>query len=266
MGVTQHSGNACMGLTDLERQGRILGFLQDNKKATVTELAERLEVSEATIRRDLGKLEKQGHILKTYGGALIVQPTQFEFSYNERLSQHVKEKKAIGACAAGLIQPGNSVLLDSGTTVLRIAEALQDSVGLTVVTTGLPVILKLASNPNIQLYAVGGLFRAKSHDFVGPTLVSNLAMYTVDIAFLSVDGFHPEAGLSASDHSTADAVRAALRIAKRSIVVADSSKGGKRAFARIAAIDEVDMIISDSKLDPSVAEAVQRAGVELMLV
>ncbi len=255
-----------MGLTDIERQGRILALLQESKKATVAELAERLEVSQATIRRDLGKLEKQGHILKTYGGALMVQPTQFEFSYNERLSQRVKEKKAIGAYAAGLIQPGDSVLLDSGTTVLRIAEALQDSVGITVVTTGLPVILKLAGNPSIQLYSVGGLFRAKSHDFVGPTLVAQMAMYTVDVAFLSVDGFHPETGLSASDHSTAEAVRAALRIAKRSIVVADSSKGGKRAFARIAALEDVDMIISDTKLDSSVAEGVRRAGVELVLV
>lgn len=255
-----------MGLIDLERQAAILEFLQKEKKASVATLAGRFNASEATIRRDLTRLAQQDHLFKTYGGAMISPSTQLESNYNERLTQHVKEKQAIGRQAARLVQPGQSILLDSGTTTLQIAEALQERENLTVVTNGLMIAQILGHCPGISLYLLGGRYRPKGQDLIGPTLIANLNQYAVDLAFLSVDGFHPQWGLSAADHNTAEVIRSARPVAQRTIVVADSSKGGKRAFARICGVDEIDLLITDAGLDPQIAEELRQSGAQVELV
>ncbi len=254
-----------MGLIEQSRQAAILAFLKQEKKGTVAQLAQKFDASEATIRRDLTKLESQGHLVKTYGGALITTSTQFEFSYNERLSKNVKAKKRIGAYAASLVKPGDSILLDSGTTTLQIALNLKHLNDLTVVTNALPIVQELAPCPGIKVYLPGGCYRPKSQDLVGPTLVNTLSHFSVDIAFLSVDGFHTQHGLSASDTSEAEVVQSSIRIAKQSIVAADHSKAQKRAFAWICPIDQVDLLISDSELDKQVMEELIQAGIRVEL-
>jgi DeoR/GlpR family transcriptional regulator of sugar metabolism len=256
---------ALMGLIEQSRQTAILTFLRQEKKATVAQLADKFAASEATIRRDLTKLEQQGHLVKTYGGALISTSTRFEFSYNERLSKNVREKKRIGAYAARMVKPGDSILLDSGTTTLQIALHLKHLEDLTVVTNALPIVQELAPCPGIRLFLPGGSYRPKSQDLVGPTLVNTLSHFAVDLAFLSVDGFHPQYGLSASDTREAEVIQAALTIAKQSIVVADHSKAGKRAFAWICPLDQVDLLLSDSDLDRQVYEEMLQKGVEVRL-
>ncbi|MBK7496645.1 MAG: DeoR/GlpR transcriptional regulator [Candidatus Omnitrophica bacterium] len=114
-----------MGYAEANRQAAILNFLRQEKKASVADLSQMFEASEATIRRDLTKLENKGHLVKTYGGALLSTSTQFEFSYNERLLKNVREKKRIGALAARMVKSGLSIFLDSGTTALQIAMNLK---------------------------------------------------------------------------------------------------------------------------------------------
>ncbi|MCA9449524.1 MAG: DeoR/GlpR transcriptional regulator, partial [Candidatus Omnitrophica bacterium] len=113
-----------MGLVEQERQSLLLEYLKEAKKASVSDLSKDFNVSEATIRRDLTKLERLGFLVKTYGGAILSNSTQYEFSYNERLSRHVEEKERIGKFAATLVKPGESVFLDSGTTTLQIGRHL----------------------------------------------------------------------------------------------------------------------------------------------
>lgn len=254
-----------MGLADLERQAEILEYLRKNQKATVSELSELFNSSKSTIRRDLARLEEQYHIYKTYGGAVWTQSTQSELPHDDRLTRRLREKKRIASFAASLIEPNCSILLDSGTTVLQLVDNIRDRDNLTVVTNGLNIANKL-SDSRLNIYVLGGRLRPQSQDFYGPVLMAALPNFAVEIAFLSVDGFHPQRGLSASDHNTAEVVRGMMQVAKKRVVLADSSKGGRRAFAQICAIDEVDMIISDNGMDPKLAEELRQLGIEIHLV
>ncbi|MBE7488829.1 MAG: HTH-type transcriptional repressor GlcR [bacterium] len=254
-----------MGYAEENRQAAILNFLRQEKKASVADLSQMFEASEATIRRDLTKLENKGHLVKTYGGALLSTSTQFEFSYNERLLKNVREKKRIGALAARMVKSGLSIFLDSGTTALQIAMNLKHLQELTVITNAVPIVQELAASAGIRLYLLGGCYRPKSQDLVGPILVKNLAQFSVDIAFLSVDGFHVQHGLSASDLSEAEVVQAALKVSKRSVVVADHSKADKRAFAWICPFDDIDLLISDSDLDRRIVDELQQQNIQVDL-
>ncbi|MCA9418740.1 MAG: DeoR/GlpR transcriptional regulator, partial [Candidatus Omnitrophica bacterium] len=249
-----------------ERQSLLLEYLKEAKKASVSDLSKDFNVSEATIRRDLTKLERLGFLVKTYGGAILSNSTQYEFSYNERLSRHVEEKERIGKFAATLVKPGESVFLDSGTTTLQIGRHLTHLSDLTIVTAGLAIVQELGSHENLKVFVLGGAYRPHSQDLVGPTLIRTLMDFSVDIAFLSVDGFDPNHGLSAADPNEAETVRAANRIASRSVVVCDSSKAGKKAFARICEIDEVDMIITDSGLSPDLKERIDKMNTTLKVI
>jgi DeoR/GlpR family transcriptional regulator of sugar metabolism len=252
-----------MGVADQERQAGIVEYLQEVNKASVAELAKNFTASEATIRRDLTKLERQGHIFKIYGGARI---SKFELSYQERLSKHTTEKKRIGLYAANLVKPDSSILLHSGTTTQKIAENLKQHQNLTVVTSGISILQELATCENICVYLLGGHYRPQTQDLVGSILIDNLKHFAVDIAFLSVDGFDPAYGLSAIDPDQAVVIRDSIKIAKKKIVVADSSKGNRRSLAKICPIEEVDMLISDTGLHKDVVQELKKKGVAVELV
>lgn len=254
-----------MGFAEENRQASILTYLRQEKKASVAHLSQMFDASEATIRRDLSKLERKGHLIKTYGGALLSTSTQFEFSYNERLLKNVREKKRIGALAAQMVKPGESIFLDSGTTALQIAVNLKHHQDLTVITNAVPIVQELAASIGIRLYLLGGCFRPKSQDLIGPILIKNLANFAVDIAFLSVDGFHIDHGLSASDLSEAEVVQAALKVSKQSVVVADHSKANKRAFAWICPFEDIHLLISDSDLDRQLVDELRQRDIEVEL-
>lgn len=255
-----------MGLIEQERQANILAFLKKERKATVSDLADRFNASESTLRRDLSKLEKEGHLHKTYGGAILSESTQFEPTHKERLLKQVNQKKRIGSYAAQMVKPASCILLDSGTTTLQITKHLNHITDLTVITYAIPIVQELGHREGIQLYMLGGLYRPKSQDVMGPVLNSTLSNFSVDIAFLSVDGFDPQFGLSAADPNEAEALQAARKIANKTVVVADSTKGGKRAFSWICSIEDIDMIISDNALDKELVEEIEQAQVKVKLV
>ncbi len=255
-----------MGLSDLERQDTIAQILKERKKVTVTELAEKFGISESSVRRDLLKLERKGQAKKVYGGAIVASSTQQEFDYNERLHRNIGRKSAIASFAVSLVKPGQALLLDSGTTALQIAQRLPEGMGITVVTNGLAIAEVLSGRRGMTLFLLGGRYRPSSRDLVGPTLIAAINQFSVDIAFLSVDGFHPVHGLSTTDHELAEVVQAAMSIAEKKVVVSDSSKGGHRGFASICPINEVDMIISDKHLDKELCDEIIQAGTEVVLV
>ncbi len=257
---------AALGLSDLERQEAIAQILKEKRRVIVSDLARRFGFSESSIRRDLSKLEQKGQAKKVYGGAILASSTQHELNYQDRLSRSIREKNAIAGYAVKLVRPNQAILLDSGTTAMQIALRLPESLNLTVVTNGLAIFDALSEREGLSLFMLAGRYRPASRDLVGPMLVNAVKQFAVDIAFLSVDGFDATYGLSTTDHEVAEVTRAAMSIAARRVVVSDSTKGGRRAFANICPITGVDMIISDKQLDPATCTAIRETGVEVVLV
>lgn len=255
-----------MGLSDIERQEAIAQILKEKKKVTVSELARRFGLSESSIRRDLTRLEQKGQAKKVYGGAILASTTQHEPNYQERLSRRLREKSAIAEYAVKMLRPEQAILLDSGTTAMQIALRLPQNMNLTVVTNGLAIFEALCKHKGLSLFMLSGRYRPSSRDLVGPMLVNAVKQFAVDIAFLSVDGFDAEYGLSTTDHEVAEVTQAAMSIATQCVVVCDSSKGGRRAFAKICPINNVDLIISDKHLDREVCNGIRKAGVDVVLV
>jgi DeoR family transcriptional regulator of aga operon len=248
------------------RLGLILQELNASGSVGVTELAERLEVSEASVRRDLHLLEEQNLLTRTHGGA-VASGVLYELPMRYRGGQHHDAKRAIAAAAAELVTPEiSSVGLNGGTTTTEVARALAARPGLRVVTNALNIASELAVRANIELVVCGGSARAESYELVGPLAELTLANLNLDLAIIGVDGISATAGLTTHHEVEAHTNRALVRAAERVAVVADSSKIGRRGFAKIGDLDLVGDLITDSLAAPSDVEALRRLGLRVHLV
>jgi DeoR family transcriptional regulator of aga operon len=174
---------------------------------------------------------------------------------------------SIGKCAATLVEPGQTVLLDSGTTTLEVARALIQTSprGLTVVTNSLAIATELTASSEINVIMIGGLLRHISKSFVGPQAQRMLSELHVDRFFLGVDGLHPEAGVFTPDVLEAELNATMIRVARRTTVVADSTKIGRRSLSLIAPIDRIHQLISDPSIRPEHREALEKQGIEVLI-
>jgi DeoR family transcriptional regulator of aga operon len=248
------------------RLGLILQELNASGSVGVAELAERLEVSEASVRRDLHLLENQNLLTRTHGGA-VASGVLYELPMRYRGGQHHDAKRAIAAAAAELVTPEiSSVGLNGGTTTTEVARALAARPGLRVVTNALNIASELAVRSNIELVVCGGSARAESYELVGPLAELTLANLNLDLAIIGVDGISATAGLTTHHEVEAHTNRALLRAAQRVAVVADSSKIGRRGFAKIGDLDLVGDLITDSSAAPSDVEALRAVGLRVHLV
>jgi DeoR family transcriptional regulator, aga operon transcriptional repressor len=248
------------------RLGLILQELNASGSVGVTELAGRLEVSEASVRRDLHLLENQNLLTRTHGGA-VASGVLYELPMRYRGGQHHDAKRAIAAAAAELLTPDiSSVGLNGGTTTTEVARALAARPGLRVVTNALNIASELAVRSNIELVVCGGSARAESYELVGPLAELTLANLNLDLAIIGVDGITATAGLTTHHEVEAHTNRALLRAAERVAVVADSSKIGRRGFAKIGGLDLVSDLITDSLAAPADVEALRSAGLRVHLV
>jgi DeoR family transcriptional regulator of aga operon len=248
------------------RLGLILQELNASGSVGVTELAGRLEVSEASVRRDLHLLENQNLLTRTHGGA-VASGVLYELPMRYRGGQHHDAKRAIAAAAAELVTPDiSSVGLNGGTTTTEVARALAARPGLRVVTNALNIASELAVRSNIELVVCGGSARAESYELVGPLAELTLANLNLDLAIIGVDGITATAGMTTHHEVEAHTNRALLRAAARVAVVADSSKIGRRGFAKIGDLDLVSDLITDSLAKPADVEALRAAGLRVHLV
>jgi DeoR family transcriptional regulator of aga operon len=248
------------------RLGLILQELNASGSVGVTELAGRLEVSEASVRRDLHLLENQNLLTRTHGGA-VASGVLYELPMRYRGGQHHDAKRAIAAAAAELVtQEISSVGLNGGTTTTEVARALAARPGLRVVTNALNIASELAVRSNIELVVCGGSARAESYELVGPLAELTLANLNLDLAIIGVDGISATAGLTTHHEVEAHTNRALLRAAERVAVVADSSKIGRRGFAKIGDLDLVGDLITDSAAAPSDVAALRSVGLRVHLV
>ena len=248
-----------------ERFGRILELLAGDGSVAVGELARDLGVSEATIRRDLRALDQQRLLARSHGGA-VAHGTLYELPVRYRTGHHREEKQWIARAARQRVPDGAVVALTGGTTTTEVARAIADRQGLTIVTNALNIAAELAVRPNLKLIVTGGVARSASYELIGPLAETTLEGLNVDLAFVGVDGLDPEAGLTTHHEMEAAVNHTLIARARRAIVVADASKLGRTALARISLLGEVDELITDAAADPALVAAFEAAGLRVTAV
>lgn len=248
-----------------QRSRRIVEMLRERPEITVAELALAFDSSQATIRRDLRALDQIGMLRRTYGGALSTEQVLFEPTVRERAGIERAAKRGIGRHAAGLIEEGNVVLLDAGSSVgALVRELAQTRMNLTIITNSVTHASVLGRMPNIRLYVLGGEFRVATDACTGSWAEEMLATIRADVAFLGVNGIDLEDGLTTPTIEDAHVKRAMIAAARTTIVLADHTKFGRAAFAFVAALDAIDVVITDEATPVNVREAMRALGVDVV--
>lgn len=243
----------------------ILEDLSDGGSVSVADLSQRLGVSAATIRRDLGLLEEHRLLRRTHGGA-VTQGLLYELPLRYKSARHQEEKRRIAHAAAGLVPEGAAIGLTGGTTTTEVARALVGRQQLTIVTNALNIASELAVRPNLRLVVTGGMARSASYELVGPLAEASLRDINLDLAILGVDGISAEAGLTTHHEVEAHTNLTMIDRARRVVVVTDGSKVGHAAFARICEIGRVDDLITDVGADAEALAAIAATGVAITTV
>lgn len=250
----------------VKRHQLILHQLQTRKHVEVPELCEALQVSAVTVRKDLKLLEEKGLLFRTHGGASLENPYIRDRSVNEKEQLAVGEKTSIASAAAQLIQAQESIIIASGTTMVALARAIPVQLPLTVITSALNVGLELLQHPEIEVLQLGGYLRHSSSSATGPHAEQVLKEIACSKLFLGVDGIDLDFGLTTTNIGEARLNQQMMCTAQQTIVLADSSKFGKRGFGRICGMEQVDLIITDSSIAPADEKRVRDLGIALTIV
>lgn len=253
-------------LLPAERLERIRKLLLAHGAVRVTALSKEFDVAEVTIRSDLARLEQEGFARRTHGGAVLATGTRFERPFAEQEARFREEKQRIGAAAAKLIEDGDTVILDVGTTTTEIARHLSPVTNLVVVTSALNIALELERYPGVTVVVTGGTLRPMQHSLVNPLATILLSQINADKLFLGCNGVSAEKGITNSNMQEAEIKRAMIATAKRVIVVADSSKIGAVAAAHVAPISAVHQVITDANADEAELERIRQRGVDVLTV
>lgn len=248
-----------------QRLAAILERLTIDGSIGVGEIAHELGVSPTTVRRDLQLLERQHLLGRTHGGA-VPQGVLYELPLRYKSTRQAAEKRRIAREAAGRVADGWAIGLTGGTTTTEVARALVDRPQLTVVTNALNIAAEIAVRPNLKLVVTGGVARPESYELVGPIAEASLEGLNLDLVFLGVDGISPRAHLTTHHELEARTDRALIERTRRVCVVADSSKLGKVAFARICELEDVGELITDVGADPTLVAALQERGLRVTTV
>lgn len=243
-----------------ERQQEILGRARRDGRVEVKELAEALDVTPETVRRDLTALERRALLRRVHGGAIPVERLGIEPAVSDREGRMAGQKERIAKAALDEVPEGGAIILDAGTTTIRLAEMLPTDRELTVVTHGLPVAMVLATRSNITLHLLGGTVRGRTLAAVGTWAERAMQDVFADVAFLGTNGITAERGLTTPDLAEAGVKRALVAAARRTVVLTDHTKFGRADFAQVAPLSAVDTVITDLDLDPDLADEVEAAG------
>jgi DeoR family fructose operon transcriptional repressor len=250
-----------------ERQQAIAELVMTKGRASVADLAQAYDVTTETVRRDLAVLDRAGVLRRVHGGAVPVRTLHVvEAGVFERESTRADEKEAIARAAAEFFPiGGGTVLLDAGTTTARVAAQLPTDRELTVVTNSVPIAARLAAVPSVSLQLLGGRVRGLTQAAVGEHALRVLDTLRVDVAFIGTNGINVRHGLSTPDSEEAAVKRAMVESAGYVVVVADSTKVGREDFVSFAAIERVDVLITDSELAAGDKTQLTDHGVEVVV-
>jgi DeoR family transcriptional regulator, aga operon transcriptional repressor len=254
-----------MTSTIAERHQHILNKLKEQGHVSVVNLSRELQVSTVTIRKDLKNLEEKKLLFRTHGSATPNNPYINDRPVDEKEKIRVFQKQKIARYGSGLIEPKDSILMASGTTIIEMARQIKVSDQLTVVTASLNIALILSRNPLIDIIQLGGMVRKSSSSIIGPYAENMLKNFSCSKLFIGVDGVDPDHGLTTTNAMEATLNQQMIRSAQRVIVLADSSKFGRRGFSRICGLSEIDMIITDDEASPAFVKNLEEAGVEVII-
>lgn len=264
-----------LGMKRPTRWTSLLDILASEGRVDIEDAADRLGVSSATVRRDLDELAEQQMLVRTRGGA-VPHSVSYDLPLRYKLTRQPDEKRMIATVAAELVTPGSVVGINGGTTTTEVARALvlrtdlgdgaaEGSPHLTIVTNALNIAHELAVRPHIKLVVTGGVVRSASYELVGPLAVPALERLMLDVAILGVDGISLTCGACTNNEGEAAVNELMAQRARTVVVVADASKLGRQAFARICPIDGVDVLVTGSDADPHDVDALRSAGVDVRL-
>jgi len=265
-------GDRCMTpkarLLTEQRRRNVLDLVDQDGQVTVAELVKRFSISAVTVRSDLDTLASVGAVVRSHGGAVRrVEATQ-DYPLRMKETLHREEKVRIGRAAAELVKPGETIILDSGTTTAEIARHLKrvKIQSLTVITNALNIAVELADLPGVSLIMIGGLLRPVSCSFVGPQAEAMMNEFHADRLFLAVDGFDLANGPSTPDVLEAQLNNVMIRSAREVNVVTDFSKLGRRSVSRIGPFDRIRRLITDTRAPQEFTEGLRNRGIEVIEV
>ncbi|GAB2845523.1 DeoR family transcriptional regulator [Pseudoduganella ginsengisoli] len=248
-----------------QRREAILQILARQGSVQVTDMVEQFGVSAVTIRSDLTALESQGLVTRSHGGALLARTPPPEHSIRQKDAINHEQKERIGALAASLVQPGDNIVIDSGTTTISLARHLRNADSVTVATNGLNIAWELQDAPGVDLILTGGLLHKKSLSIQGSQAESCLQAYSFDKLFLGVDGFDLQFGVTTHHEAEASLNHKMVERSRKVIVLTDASKFGRVSLHRIVQLDRVHTVITDAAISPEYREGLQRLGIELLI-
>jgi DeoR/GlpR family transcriptional regulator of sugar metabolism len=246
-----------------ERQSRIEAYLQKVEFASLEELAQQVGASVSTVRRDVATLEAGHAVRRTHGGARTLQPKTDEFVFNVRDTHQVAQKDAIGEACAALIQPGQNVILDSGTTCFHVAKRLDDKVA-QIITNSLPVANLFSASNRHEVHLSGGVIYPRLGTLVGPHAVETFSRMHADVAVLSGSGVSEE-GIYNSHALLVDIQRAMIAGAAKVIFCFDHTKFGRRSTFFVCDFADVDVIVTDAAAPAELVAALRARNIEVVL-
>lgn len=252
-----------------ERMQKIINLLKKKGKVNVSELVELLGVSEVTIRNDLKELESRGFLKRTHGGA-IVPPELFnsvnvpvDSAYMERLKRNAGEKKRLGEATAKLLENGDTILMDDGTTTLYIAKSLSNK-SLTIVTAGINIYMELLDAPGIEVISTGGYLKKDSLSLGGPIAEEVISKFKAEKAILAASSISLTHGLTTPDLLKAELKKKMVEAAMKLIVVADHTKIEKVSLIEVIPVDQIDVLVTGRETPQHIIKKYQERGIEVI--
>jgi len=252
-------------VSNTERQGQLLRFVEQHQRITVKQICDQFAVSLATARRDLDALVEQGKVQRVHGGAIAIRRAPPEPPVLQRSADQAEDKQRIGQAAAQLVADGETVFLGSGTTVLEVARRLHNRRQLTVLTNSLLVINAFADAPDITVVGLGGVLRRSEMSFIGHIAEQSLAEVRADKVILGIRAVDVEHGLTNDYVEETRTDRAILRSGRQIIVVADHTKCGRVSTAFVAPLTAVQTLVTDAAAPPEFVAALTERGVRVLI-
>jgi len=251
-----------------QRRRNLLYLVDQQGQVTVADMVKRFAISAVTVRSDLDALASLGAVVRSHGGAVRRLEATQDYPLGTKETLHREEKIRIGKAAAELVQPGETIILDSGTTTAEVARHLKrmKTQPLTVITNALNIAMELADLPGVSLIMIGGLLRPVSYSFVGPQAEAMMNEFHADRLFLAVDGFDLENGPSTPDVLEAQLNNVMIRSAREVNVITDFSKLGRRSVSRIGPFDRIRRLFTDNRAPQEFTEGLRKRGIEVIEV
>lgn len=238
--------------------------IQQNKQVDIFQLKAQFNVSEVTLRKDLRYLENKNLLIRSRGGAMISVKVGEDLSIKKRMVLNLDQKKSIAEAASALIKEGDTIILDSGTTLMQLANHLEKIRKLTVITNALDIAIKLSEYDNLKIIVPGGIFRKKSFSLVGVTAVENFQIFRADKYFVSADGINAE-GLFTSNLEDGQIAKIIMSNAKENIILVDSSKFDRNGIINFAPLSKIHTLVSDKNIPENYLSHFTELGIKVVI-